>query len=63
MNSILSLTRKHRSHGTLWFGLLGAIAVIVCSLLLGYTQTQKVENQKEPYESGSQRCRVAKEIN
>ena len=46
MNSILSLTRKHRSHGTLWFGLLGAIAVIVCSLLLGYAQTQKVENQK-----------------
>jgi methionine-R-sulfoxide reductase len=46
MNSILFLTRKHRSHRTLWFGLLGAIAVIVCSLLLGYAQTKKVENEK-----------------
>jgi methionine-R-sulfoxide reductase len=45
MNSTL-LIHQHGSHKTLWFGLLGAIVVIVCSLFFGYAQTQKMENEK-----------------
>jgi methionine-R-sulfoxide reductase len=46
MESALLITHPHRSRKTLWFGLLGAIVVIVCSLLFGYAQTQKMENEK-----------------
>ena len=37
---------KRTSHKTLWFGLLGAIVVIVGSILFGYAQGQKKENEK-----------------
>jgi len=36
----------HGSHKTLWFGLLGAIVVIVGSILFGYGQAQKKEAEK-----------------
>src|SRR6266704_344081 len=45
MNNIL-LTHKRGSHKTLWFGLIGAIIVIVGSILFSHAQTQKIENQK-----------------
>jgi len=45
MNSIL-LTHKRGSHKTLWFGLIGAIIVIVGSILFSHAQTQKIENEK-----------------
>jgi methionine-R-sulfoxide reductase len=45
MNSIL-LTHKRGSHKTLWFGLLGAIVVIVGSILFAYAQGQKKEAEK-----------------
>ena len=45
MNNIL-LTHKHGSHKTLWFGLMGAIIVIVGSILFSHAQTQKIENEK-----------------
>ncbi len=37
---------KRTSHKTLWFGLLGAIVVIVGSILFGYAQGQKKEIEK-----------------
>jgi len=37
---------KRTSHKTLWFGLLGAIIVIVGSILFGYAQGQKKESEK-----------------
>jgi len=37
---------KRTSHKTLWFGLLGAIVVIVGSILFGYAQGQKKENER-----------------
>ena len=37
---------KRTSHKTLWFGLLGATVVIVGSILFGYAQGQKKENEK-----------------
>src|SRR5216117_1705995 len=37
---------KRTSHKTLWFGLLGAIVVIVGSILFGYAQGQKKETEK-----------------
>jgi len=37
---------KRTSHKTLWFGLLGAIVVIVGSILFGYAQGQKKESEK-----------------
>src|SRR5437867_10156063 len=37
---------KRTSHKTLWFGLLGAIVVIVGSILFGYARGQKIENEK-----------------
>src|SRR5256884_1173567 len=40
------LIHTHRSHKTLWFGLLGTIVVIVGSILFGYAQTQKKEAEK-----------------
>src|SRR6266850_2299864 len=39
------LTYKH-SHKTLWFGLAGALVVIVGSILFSYAQTQKKEAEK-----------------
>jgi methionine-R-sulfoxide reductase len=36
----------HGSHKTLWFGLLGAIVVIVGSIFFAYAQTQKKEAEK-----------------
>jgi methionine-R-sulfoxide reductase len=45
MNSI-GLIHKRKSHKTLWFGLLGAVVVIVGSILFGYAQGQKKENEK-----------------
>src|SRR6266705_2896075 len=45
MNNIL-LTHKRGSHKTLWFGLIGAIIVIVGSILFSHAQTQKKENEK-----------------
>ena len=45
MNNIL-LTHKRGSHKTLWFGLIGAIIVIVGSILFSHAQTQKIENEK-----------------
>jgi len=40
------LIHTHRSHKTLWFGLLGTIVVIVGSILFSYAQTQKKEAEK-----------------
>jgi methionine-R-sulfoxide reductase len=40
------LMQTHGSHKTLWFGLLGAIVVVVGSILFGYAQTQKKEAEK-----------------
>jgi methionine-R-sulfoxide reductase len=37
---------KRTSHKTLWFGLLGAMVVIVGSILFGYAQGQKKESEK-----------------
>src|SRR5438046_6552872 len=45
MNNML-LTHKRGSHKTLWFGLIGAIIVIVGSILFSHAQTQKIENEK-----------------
>jgi methionine-R-sulfoxide reductase len=45
MNST-RLTHKHTSHKTLWIGLFGAIVMIVGSILFGYAQGQKKENEK-----------------
>ncbi len=43
MNTSL-LTYKRGSYKTLWLGLLGAVLVVVASILFGYAQTQKKEN-------------------
>ena len=45
MNTTL-LTHKHGSHKTLWIGLLGAIVVIIGSILFSYAQGQKKEAEK-----------------
>ncbi len=45
MNTTL-LTYKHGSHKTLWIGLLGAIVVIIGSILFSYAQGQKNEAEK-----------------
>jgi methionine-R-sulfoxide reductase len=45
MNSTL-LTHKQGSHKTLWIGLLGAIVVIIGSILFSYAQGQKKEAEK-----------------
>jgi methionine-R-sulfoxide reductase len=46
MDSTRLIHPHHGSHKTLWFGLLGAIVVIVGSILLAYAQTQKKEAEK-----------------
>jgi methionine-R-sulfoxide reductase len=46
MNSTRLIHAHHGSHKTLWFGLLGAIVVIVGSILFAYAQTQKKEAEK-----------------
>jgi len=43
MNTSL-LTYTRGSYRTLWLGLLGAVLVVVASILFGYAQTQKKEN-------------------
>ncbi len=43
--NLTQLTYKH-SHKTLWFGLAGALVVIVGSILFSYAQTQKKEAEK-----------------
>ena len=45
MNST-RLTHKQGSHETLWIGLLGAIVVIIGSILFSYAQGQKKEAEK-----------------
>ena len=45
MNTTL-LTHKHGSHKTLWIGLVGAIVVIIGSILFSYAQGQKKEAEK-----------------
>ena len=40
------ITHKHSSHKTLWIGFFGAIVVIVGSILFGFAQEQKKENDK-----------------
>jgi methionine-R-sulfoxide reductase len=40
------ITHKHSSHKTLWIGFFGAILVIVGSILFGFAQEQKKENEK-----------------
>ena len=45
MNTTL-LTHKQGSHKTLWIGLLGAIVVIIGSILFSYAQGQKKEAEK-----------------
>ena len=45
MNST-RLTHKQGSHKTLWIGLLGAIVVIIGSILFSYAQGQKKEAEK-----------------
>ena len=45
MNST-RIAHKHGSHKTLWIGLSGAVAVVVGSILFGYAQEQKKENEK-----------------
>jgi len=44
MNST-RLIHKRTSHKTLWIGLIGAVVVIVGSILFGYAQGQKKENE------------------
>lgn len=46
MKSTQLIRPHHGSHKTLWFGLLGAIVVIVSSIFLAYAQTQKKEAEK-----------------
>jgi methionine-R-sulfoxide reductase len=46
MKSTQLIRPHHGSHKTLWFGLLGAIVVIVGSIFLAYAQTQKREAEK-----------------
>jgi methionine-R-sulfoxide reductase len=46
MDSTRLIHPHHGSHKTLWFGLLGAIVVIVGSILLAYAQTKKKEAEK-----------------
>jgi len=46
MKSTQIIRPHHGSHKTLWFGLLGAIVVIVGSIFLAYAQTQKREAEK-----------------
>jgi len=43
--NLTQLTYKH-SHKTLWFGLAGALVVIIGSILFSYAQTQKKEAEK-----------------
>ena len=45
MNST-RLIHKRTSHKTLWIGLIGAVVVIVGSILFGYAQGQKKETEK-----------------
>jgi len=40
------IAHTHGSHKTLWIGLSGAVAVVVGSILFGYAQEQKKENEK-----------------
>ena len=40
------ITHKHSSHKTLWIGFFGSIVVIVGSILFGFAQEQKKENEK-----------------
>ena len=40
------ITHKHSSHKTLWIGFFGAILVVVGSILFGFAQEQKKENEK-----------------
>ena len=40
------ITHKRSSHKTLWIGFFGAIVVIVGSILFGFAQEQKKENEK-----------------
>src|SRR5919201_3787359 len=47
MNTTHLIQPHHGSHKTLWFGLLGAIVVIVGSILFAYAQTQKREAEKQ----------------
>jgi methionine-R-sulfoxide reductase len=42
----IRLPHKHGSHKTLWIGLIGAIVVVVGSILFGYAQGQKKEAEK-----------------
>jgi methionine-R-sulfoxide reductase len=46
MNRTHLLRPHHGSHKTVWFGLLGAIIVVVGSILFAYAQTQKKEADK-----------------
>jgi methionine-R-sulfoxide reductase len=46
MNNTHLIRPHHGSNKTLWFGLLGAIVVIVCSIFFAYAQTQKKEAEK-----------------
>lgn len=46
MESTHLIRPHHGSHKTLWFGLLGAIVVIVGSIFFAYAQTQKKEAEK-----------------
>src|SRR5207247_5356801 len=43
--NLTQLDEKH-SHKSLWFGLAGALVVIVGSILFSYAQTQKKEAEK-----------------
>jgi methionine-R-sulfoxide reductase len=40
------IIHKHSSHKTLWIGFFGAMVVIVGSILFGFAQEQKKENEK-----------------
>jgi methionine-R-sulfoxide reductase len=46
MNNTHLIRPHHGSNKTLWFGLLGTIVIIVCSILIAYAQTQKKEAEK-----------------
>ena len=46
MKSTHLIRPHHGSHKSLWFGLLGAIVVIVGSIFLAYAQTQRKEAEK-----------------
>jgi methionine-R-sulfoxide reductase len=58
------LQHSQGSHLTLWLGLLGAIAVVVGSILFGHAQEQRRENEKmNPIKQVPSDAEVRKQLN